>query len=139
MSETDVWMAQVNAYVVRKGAAGLRSAKIENKIALRCVQNADIYLDDCFVPDAARLPGVTSFKVGAASLAWFTHKQDSAELGRAPLCHIPGLQQNLDRTSMLHEGCACSALTWTGAANASHCGTSTETPSIVSWASNGKL
>ena len=48
---------------MRKGAAGLRTGKIENKIALRCVQNADIFLDDCFVPDAARLPGVTSFKV----------------------------------------------------------------------------
>ncbi len=54
--------AQVNAFIVRKGARGLRTAKIENKIALRCVQNADIFLDDCFVPEAARLPGVNSFK-----------------------------------------------------------------------------
>ena len=37
--------AQVNCFVVRKGARGLRTAKIENKIALRSVQNADIFLD----------------------------------------------------------------------------------------------
>ncbi|BDA45206.1 Glutaryl-CoA dehydrogenase, mitochondrial [Coccomyxa sp. Obi] len=53
---------QVNAFIVRKGARGLRTSKIQNKIALRCVQNADIFLDDCFVADSARLPGVTSFK-----------------------------------------------------------------------------
>ncbi len=54
---------QVNAFIVRKGSKGLRTSKIENKIALRCVQNADIFLDDCFVPNSARLPGVNSFKV----------------------------------------------------------------------------
>ena len=57
-------LLQVNAFIVRKGSKGLRTSKIENKIALRCVQNADIFLDECFVPDSARLPGVNSFKVG---------------------------------------------------------------------------
>ena len=33
---------QVNAFIVRKGAPGFRTKKIENKIALRCVQNADM-------------------------------------------------------------------------------------------------
>lgn len=56
-------LLQVNAFIVRKGCKGLRTSKIENKIALRCVQNADIFLDECFVPDSARLPGVNSFKV----------------------------------------------------------------------------
>ena len=51
------------SYVVRKGTAGFRTTKIENKISLRCVQNANIFLDDCFVRDADRLPGVESFKV----------------------------------------------------------------------------
>ncbi|EFJ49890.1 hypothetical protein VOLCADRAFT_58804 [Volvox carteri f. nagariensis] len=52
---------QVNAFIVRKGNPGLRTAKIENKIALRCVQNADMTFSQCFVPDSARLPEVTSF------------------------------------------------------------------------------
>ncbi|GFH06166.1 Ig-like domain-containing protein [Haematococcus lacustris] len=53
---------QVNAFIVRKGAAGFKPTKIENKIALRCVQNADMTFERCFVPDSARLPGVESFK-----------------------------------------------------------------------------
>ncbi len=52
---------QVNAFIVRKGAPGFSATKIENKTALRCVQNADIHLQACTVPAAARLPGVSSF------------------------------------------------------------------------------
>lgn len=52
---------QVNAFIVRKGNPGFRATKIENKIALRCVQNGDIVLDNAFVPDGDRLPGVNSF------------------------------------------------------------------------------
>jgi acyl-CoA oxidase len=32
---------------------------MQNKIALRCVQNGDILLKDAFVPDEDRLPGVS--------------------------------------------------------------------------------
>ncbi|KAG2441458.1 hypothetical protein HXX76_003080 [Chlamydomonas incerta] len=52
---------QVNAFIVRKGNPGLRTSKIQNKIALRCVQNADMEFAQCFVPDSARLPGVSNF------------------------------------------------------------------------------
>lgn len=58
---------QINAFIVRKGTRGFSTTKIENKISLRCVQNANIYLDDCFVRDSDRLPGVESFKVQKAS------------------------------------------------------------------------
>lgn len=54
---------QINAFVVKKGTPGFRTSKIENKIALRCVQNADITMTRCVVPDSARLPGVDSFQV----------------------------------------------------------------------------
>jgi alkylation response protein AidB-like acyl-CoA dehydrogenase len=53
---------QVNAFIVKKGTPGMRTEKIENKISLRCVQNADIYLDGAEVDEADRLPGVESFK-----------------------------------------------------------------------------
>ena len=59
---------QINAFIVRKGTKGFRTSKIENKISLRCVQNANIFLDDCFVEDADRLPGVNSFKVRGCPL-----------------------------------------------------------------------
>ena len=98
---------QINAFVVKKGTPGFKTSKvcvgaasgytassapflswlwlqIENKISLRCVQNADIqvsgfWLDvisssqteppallqmtDVFVPSSARLTGVNSFQV----------------------------------------------------------------------------
>jgi len=53
---------QINAFIVKKGTPGFRTSKIENKIALRCVQNADITMTKCVVPDSARLPGVDSFQ-----------------------------------------------------------------------------
>ena len=52
---------QVNAFIVDKGTPGFTATKIENKTALRCVQNADIHLQACTVPASARLPGVASF------------------------------------------------------------------------------
>lgn len=54
---------EINAFIVRKGTKGFRTTKIENKISLRCVQNANIFLDNCFVRDEDRLEGVNSFKV----------------------------------------------------------------------------
>ncbi|KAJ3683206.1 hypothetical protein LUZ60_013433 [Juncus effusus] len=53
---------QVNGFIVKKGANGLRVTKIENKMALRIVQNGDITLTNVFVPDEDKLPGVNSFQ-----------------------------------------------------------------------------
>ncbi len=53
---------------MRKGAPGMTTAKIENKIALRCVQNADMTFERCFVPDSARLPGARGG--GGALAGW---------------------------------------------------------------------
>ena len=51
---------EINGFIVRKENPGMRTTKIENKVALRCVQNADIELTDAFVPDSDRL-NVSSF------------------------------------------------------------------------------
>ncbi len=53
---------QVKGFVVEKGTPGFTATKIENKIALRIVENADIELHDCRVPEANRLPGARSFR-----------------------------------------------------------------------------
>jgi alkylation response protein AidB-like acyl-CoA dehydrogenase len=62
LAEHALYCLQVNCFIVRKGTPGFTPTKIENKIALRCVQNADMLFEDCFIPDSARLPGVESFK-----------------------------------------------------------------------------
>ena len=53
---------QVKGFVVGKDTPGFVATKIENKIALRIVQNADIALTDCVVPEADRLQLGNSFK-----------------------------------------------------------------------------
>jgi glutaryl-CoA dehydrogenase len=73
----DVDTHQVLGFVVEKGTPGFSATKIEHKMALRIVQNADIVLDDCRVPEANRLQDAKSFKDTAkvlrqtrSSVAW---------------------------------------------------------------------
>ncbi len=73
----DVQTNQVLGFVVEKDTPGFTATKIENKIALRIVQNADIVLDGCRVPEANRLQNANSFKDTAkvlrltrAGVAW---------------------------------------------------------------------
>ncbi|MBM2621374.1 acyl-CoA dehydrogenase family protein [Actinoplanes sp. LDG1-06] len=58
----DVEDNQVKGFVVRGDAPGFVATKIENKIALRTVQNADITLTGVRVPEADRLQNANSFK-----------------------------------------------------------------------------
>ncbi|MEV1019305.1 acyl-CoA dehydrogenase family protein [Streptomyces sp. NPDC050264] len=53
---------QVKGFVVPKDAAGLTPEKIEGKVSLRMVQNAEIGLDHVRVPEADRLQEAHSFK-----------------------------------------------------------------------------
>ena len=69
---------QVKGFVVEKGNPGFKAEKIENKMALRVVQNALITMQDCRVPEADRLQRANSFKDTAkvlkmtrAGVAWF--------------------------------------------------------------------
>jgi glutaryl-CoA dehydrogenase len=58
----DVETHHVLGFVVEKGTPGFTATKIENKMALRIVQNADIVLDGCRVTEANRLQNANSFK-----------------------------------------------------------------------------
>ena len=44
--------ANMSAFVVEKGAAGMRAGKKENKLGIRASDTAEVILEDCFVPDA---------------------------------------------------------------------------------------
>ncbi|MCW0216651.1 MAG: acyl-CoA dehydrogenase family protein [Pseudonocardia sp.] len=54
--------SRVKGFVVEQDNPGMTTTKIENKIALRTVQNADIVLAGCRVPEADRLQEANSFK-----------------------------------------------------------------------------
>jgi glutaryl-CoA dehydrogenase len=64
----DVTDGQVKGFVVEKGTPGLSTAKMQDKIALRVVQNALITLDNVRVPESSRLAAATSFRQTAAVL-----------------------------------------------------------------------
>jgi glutaryl-CoA dehydrogenase len=73
----DVEDGEVKGFLVEKGTPGLMTEKMERKIALRAVQNARIWLENCRVEDANRLAGACSFKDTArvlrmtrAGVAW---------------------------------------------------------------------
>ncbi|MAZ27811.1 MAG: acyl-CoA dehydrogenase [Cytophagaceae bacterium] len=73
----DVESNQVKGFIVRKENPGFKAEKMENKMALRTVQNALITLTDCRVPEGDRLQNANSFKDTAkvlqmtrAGVAW---------------------------------------------------------------------
>ena len=68
---------QVKGFLVDTTTEGYSATKIENKISLRTVQNADITLDNVVVPDFFKLANANSFrdtnkvlKVTRLSVAW---------------------------------------------------------------------
>ncbi|SDS16355.1 glutaryl-CoA dehydrogenase [Gillisia sp. Hel1_33_143] len=68
---------QVKGFLIRKGNPGFHAEKMEDKMALRIVQNALITLTDCVVPESDRLQNANSFRDTAkvlrmtrAGVAW---------------------------------------------------------------------
>lgn len=68
---------QVKGFLVDTSLPGFTASKIENKISLRTVQNADITLENVVVPDFFKLANANSFrdtnkvlKVTRLSVAW---------------------------------------------------------------------
>lgn len=59
---------QVKGFIVPTSTPGYSASRIENKQALRIVQNADITFTDMVVPEANRLQGGNSFRETAAVL-----------------------------------------------------------------------
>jgi glutaryl-CoA dehydrogenase len=73
----DIADNQVKGFLVDTSLPGYSATKIENKISLRTVQNADIALDNVVVPDFFKLAGANSFrdtnkvlKVTRLAVAW---------------------------------------------------------------------
>ncbi len=73
----DVSTNQVKGFLVRKENPGFKAEKMQNKMALRTVQNALITMTNCRVPESDRLQKCDSFKDTAkvlkltrAAVAW---------------------------------------------------------------------
>ncbi|MTI43870.1 glutaryl-CoA dehydrogenase [Roseibium hamelinense] len=79
----DVADKQVKAFVVEKDNPGYSATKIERKLSLRCVQNADIVLSNCRVSEDARLKECRSFVDVAKVLAGTRNGVAWAAVGNA--------------------------------------------------------
>jgi glutaryl-CoA dehydrogenase len=79
----DVADKQVKAFVVEKDNPGYKATKIQGKVSLRMVQNADITLTNCRVPESARLQNCNSFKDCAKVLMGTRNTVAWASLGNA--------------------------------------------------------
>jgi len=64
----DVEDGQVKGFIVPAMTPGYTATKIERKISLRTVQNADITLEDVVVPESLRLQNANSFRDTASVL-----------------------------------------------------------------------
>lgn len=53
---------QISGFLVEKGTPGFTATKIQHKLALRALPNADIKLENCIVPISNKLANCRSFK-----------------------------------------------------------------------------
>ena len=59
---------KIQGFIVEKGSKGLSTSKIENKYSIRMVINADINLENVFVPTHNRLENALDFASGANNI-----------------------------------------------------------------------
>ena len=57
---------KIQGFVVEKGSAGLKTEKIKGKLSLRLIENADITLENVFVPNHNKLTKATNFEKSCA-------------------------------------------------------------------------
>jgi len=60
---------KVEGFIVQVNSPGLKTEKIQNKLALRIVENIHLTFNDVFIPEENKLPGATDFSSVAKVLA----------------------------------------------------------------------
>jgi len=88
---------QVKGFLVRKGTPGFEVEKIENKMALRIVQNGLITLTDCEIAESDRLANANSFKDTAKVLRMTRAGVAWQAVGCARGAYESALQYTLER------------------------------------------
>ncbi|GHG51516.1 glutaryl-CoA dehydrogenase [Sinomonas cellulolyticus] len=87
----------IKAFIVETDRPGFSATKIENKIGLRIMQNADIVLDSVRVPEANLLPGATAFEKANELLrdsrAWVGWQAAGIQLGAFDIARAYALER----------------------------------------------
>jgi glutaryl-CoA dehydrogenase len=74
---------QVKGFLVEKGSPGYDARRIDGKVSLRAIWQAEITLTDLRVPEANRLPGAGTFKAAGRVLAGTRNAVAWGALGHA--------------------------------------------------------
>jgi glutaryl-CoA dehydrogenase len=88
---------RVGGFLVEKGTPGYQATKIEGKIAKRSVINADITLENVFVPEENRLPFARSFRDTANILKNTRYGVAWEAVGHAQAAYELALEYTLQR------------------------------------------
>jgi len=83
---------QVKGFLVEGGTPGLDASKIEGKVSVRAVWQADLTLEGVRVPDSNRLPGGASFKDTSRVLATTRGSVAWSALGHATAAYEVALE-----------------------------------------------
>ena len=87
----------LRGFILEKGMAGLSAPTIAGKVGLRASITGDIVMDEVFVPDENRLPGVTGLKGPFTCLNSARYGISWGALGAAEACWHTARQYTLDR------------------------------------------
>ncbi|MTW17141.1 acyl-CoA dehydrogenase [Rhodoplanes serenus] len=87
----------IRGFVLEKGMPGLSAPRIEGKFSLRASATGEIVMDEVFVPDANRLPGITGLKGPFGCLNRARYGIAWGVLGAAEFCFHAARQYTLDR------------------------------------------
>jgi len=88
----------IRGFVLEKGMKGLSTPKIEGKFSLRTSITGEIVMDDVFVSEEQRLPGVEGLKGPFGCLNNARYGIAWGALGAAEFCWHAARQYTLDRT-----------------------------------------
>src|SRR5436853_1161297 len=88
----------IRGFILEKGMKGLAAPKIEGKFSLRTSITGEIVLDDVFVPEEQRFPGVEGLKGPFGCLNNARYGIAWGALGAAEFCWHAARQYVLDRT-----------------------------------------
>ena len=87
----------IRGFILEKGMKGLSAPKIEGKFSLRTSITGEIVMDDVFVPEANRLPGVEGLKGPFGCLNSARYGIAWGALGAAEFCWHAARQYTLER------------------------------------------
>jgi len=88
----------IRGFILDKGMAGLSAPKIEGKFSLRTSVTGEIVMDEVFVPEAQRLPGVEGLAGPFGCLNNARYGIAWGALGAAEFCWHAARQYTIDRS-----------------------------------------